>query len=46
MTLRAPPGVSHHITISGQSIAIRPDGTIELTEEDAKPLMGRGWIRL
>jgi hypothetical protein len=44
--LKAPPGISHVFTGSGQRIAVRSDGTIELTEEDARPLVGRGWIRV
>ncbi len=44
--LKAPPGISHVITISGERVGIRPDGTIELTEEDARPLLRSGWNRV
>jgi hypothetical protein len=40
-----PPGnrSSHVQTISGIRLAVDPDGTVEMSEEDAKPLIAQGW---
>jgi len=43
--LRAPPGVSHVGPLSGGCRAIAADGTVELTEDDAEPLLRAGWVR-
>jgi len=44
--LQAPRGISHVSTLSGRQIAVAPDGTIEVSEEDAKPLLGAGFQRI
>jgi hypothetical protein len=44
--LKAPTGVSHAYTLSGQQKIVQPDGTIEVSEEDAKPLLGAGFKRV
>jgi predicted phage terminase large subunit-like protein len=44
--LRRPREETHVITMEGRLIAVEPDGTIELTEEDAGPLHQAGWTRI
>jgi hypothetical protein len=45
--LRAPEGISHVSTLSGRLLAISwPDRIIEVSEEDARPLLGAGFQRL
>jgi len=42
--LRAPSGVSHVQLFSGIHRAVAPDGTVEMTPEDAAPLLRAGWV--
>jgi len=39
LTLKSSGGTSTVITITGCTIAVWPEGTIEVTEEEAKPLI-------
>lgn len=42
--LRAPKGVSHHHPIGAEAIAISPDGTIWLTELEARSARTAGYV--
>jgi hypothetical protein len=44
--LRAPRGVSHVQLLSGLHRAVSADGTVEMTESDAAPLLAAGWLRV
>jgi hypothetical protein len=44
--LRAPRGVPHVQLFSGIHRAAAPDGTVEMTEADAAPLLRAGWARV
>jgi hypothetical protein len=44
--LRVPAGVSSVNTMSGRSVPVGPDGTINISDGDAKPLIGMGWPRV
>ena len=44
--LRAPRGVSHVQLFSGLHRAVANDGTVEMTESDAAPLLNAGWERV
>jgi predicted phage terminase large subunit-like protein len=44
--LRAPSGMGSVQTFSGRLINVGPDGTIEMSAEDAKPLIRDGWTKL
>jgi predicted phage terminase large subunit-like protein len=44
--LRAPRGVSHVQLFSGIHRAVAADGTVEMTESDAAPLLSAGWVRV
>lgn len=46
VTLKVPLGVSHVATLTGRQVMVRADGTIEVSEEDAGPLMAGGFVRL
>jgi len=46
VTLKAPAGTSHVQTMTGHSIMVRADGTIDVSEEDAGPLCAIGYLRL
>ncbi len=46
VTLRAPVGVSHVQTLTGKQVMVAPDGTIDVSEEDARPLIGAGFHRV
>jgi hypothetical protein len=46
VTLKVPLGTSCVGTIVGRSVMVRADGTIELTEEEAKPFIANGWQRI
>jgi hypothetical protein len=46
VTLKAPVGISHVYTLSGRQVAVRADETVEVSEEDAKPLLGTGFQRM
>jgi len=41
--LKAPPGISHVIAITGRVLSVQPDRTIEVTEEEVKPLRAAGF---
>jgi predicted phage terminase large subunit-like protein len=43
--LRALRGVSHVQLFSGLHRAVANDGTVEMTESDAAPLLAAGWVR-
>jgi len=42
---RAPRGVSHVQLFSGLHRAVANDGTVEMSESDAAPLLNAGWVR-
>jgi predicted phage terminase large subunit-like protein len=44
--LLAPRGISHVQLFSGLHRAVAPDGTVEMTEADAAPLLRVGWVRV
>jgi hypothetical protein len=44
--LRAPRGVSHVQLFSGVHRAVAADGTVEMMEADAAPLVQAGWVRI
>ena len=44
--LRAPRGVSHVQLFSGLHRAVAADGTVEMTESDAAPLLKAGWVKV
>jgi predicted phage terminase large subunit-like protein len=44
--LQAPRGITHVSTLTGRQIAVAPDGTIEVSEEDATPLLGAAFQRI
>jgi predicted phage terminase large subunit-like protein len=44
--LRAQRGVSHVQLFSGVHRAVANDGTVEMTESDAAPLLAAGWVRV
>jgi phage terminase large subunit-like protein len=44
--LSAPPGISRVSTITGRQASINNDGNIEVTEAEAKPLLGAGFKRI
>lgn len=46
VTLKAAAGISHIYTITGKMVMVRSDGTIEVSEEDAKPLIGQGFTKI
>lgn len=41
--LKAPQGITHVITLTGQTVAVNLDRTIELTEKEAGPLRAAGF---
>jgi hypothetical protein len=41
--LLVPPGQSHVITIKGRVLLVPPDRIIEVSAEDARPLLGHGF---
>ena len=43
--LCAPAGMSRVQLLSGIHRAVAPDGTVEMTEADATPLLQAGWVR-
>jgi hypothetical protein len=43
VTLKAPVGISHVSTITGRQVMVRPDGTIDVSEEEAASLRGAGF---
>jgi predicted phage terminase large subunit-like protein len=46
VTLKVPAGTTHVYTIDGRRHMVRPDLTIELNEEDAKPLLAAGFQKI
>jgi len=44
--LQAPPGVGSVQTFSGRHLKIGPDGTVEMSADDAKHLIIDGWTKL
>jgi hypothetical protein len=44
--LRAPPGIGSVQTFSGRHLNVGPDGTVEMSAEDAKYLIAAGWTML
>ena len=46
--LELPPGnrSSHVRTLSGINLAVDPDGSVEMSEADAAPLIALGWKKL
>jgi predicted phage terminase large subunit-like protein len=44
--LQAPRGISHVQLFSGIHRAVAADGTVEMTEFDAAPLLNAGWARV
>jgi len=44
--LRAPRGVSHVQLFSGIHRAVANDGTVEMAESDAAPLLNAGWVKV
>jgi predicted phage terminase large subunit-like protein len=44
--LKAPRNISQVRTFSGRLIAVGEDGTIEVSESDARPLLGDGYVRV
>ena len=42
--LRAPPGVGAVQTLSGRHLNVAADGTVEMSETDAAPLLSAGWV--
>ena len=43
--LRAPRGISHVQLFSGIHRAVAADGTVDMSETDAEPLLRAGWMR-
>jgi predicted phage terminase large subunit-like protein len=41
--LKAPSGITHVITLTGRTVAVNLDRTIEVSEEDARPLRAAGY---
>ena len=44
--LRAPRGISHVQPLGGPIRCVAADGTVELTEAEAAPLLRAGWVRV
>ena len=44
--LQAPPGMGSVQTFSGRHLRIGPDGTVEMSAEDAEYLIRAGWIKI
>ena len=44
--LRAPRGVGAVQTLSGRHLNVANDGTVEMSETDAAPLLSAGWVRV
>ena len=44
--LRAPPGVGAVQLLSGSHHNVSADGTVEMSETDATPLLRAGWVRV
>jgi hypothetical protein len=46
VTLKSPVNVSTVCTINGRSLNVSDDGTFELDEEEARPLLHAGWVKV
>jgi predicted phage terminase large subunit-like protein len=44
--LRAPPGISAVQLLSGTRRNVAADGTVEMSERDAAPLLRAGWVKI
>jgi hypothetical protein len=44
--LRAPQGIAFVQTFSGRHLTVSPDGTVEMSAEDAEYLIRAGWTKL
>ena len=44
--LRTPRGLSHVQLFSGTHRGVAPDGTVEMSEADAAPLLRAGWLQV
>ena len=44
--LRAPRGISHVQPLGGPIRCVAADGTVELTEAEAAPLLNAGWVQV
>jgi predicted phage terminase large subunit-like protein len=44
--LRAPPGMGSVQTLSGRHLRIDPDGTVEMSAEDANVFINAGWVKV
>jgi hypothetical protein len=42
--LKAPFGISHVSTLTGEQLAVDAEGCIEVIEEDARPLTAAGFL--
>jgi hypothetical protein len=42
--LQAPVGISHAQLWSGRHVTVPNDRIVEMTETDAGPLLGAGWV--
>jgi hypothetical protein len=43
----SPGNQSGHVrTFSGITLSVASDGTVEMSEEEAKPLIARGWKKI
>ena len=46
MRLRVPAGVGAVQLLSGIHRTVSADGTVEMSESDAAPLISAGWVRV
>jgi len=44
--LRTPAGIGAIQTLSGRHLNVAVDGTVEMSETDAAPLLAQGWVRV
>ncbi|GEM_PF-5390429 len=45
--LRAPdPVPSHVFTLSGRLVMVGTEGTVEVGQGDAEPVIGQGWMKV
>jgi hypothetical protein len=44
--LRAPLGLGMVQTFSGRRLTVSPDGTVDMSVEDADYLIGAGWTKI
>jgi hypothetical protein len=43
--LIGPEGITTVYTITGRSLNVSDDGTLELDEDEARPLLQAGWVK-